>query len=53
MIISKIIWCDTAGQKAIEKWAGPLLKACDDHLKLILFETSDPLDKAGEEKLFR
>ncbi|KAK3873393.1 hypothetical protein Pcinc_021594 [Petrolisthes cinctipes] len=41
------------GQKAIEKWAAPLLTACDDHLKLVLFETSDPLDKKGEEKLFR
>ncbi|XP_071518098.1 condensin-2 complex subunit D3-like isoform X2 [Panulirus ornatus] len=44
---------DTEGQKAIEKWASPILKACDEHLKYVLFEKADPLDKAGEEMLFR
>lgn len=44
---------DFAGQKAIEKWVAPLLKMCDDHLKHILFEKTDPLDKEGEELLFR
>ncbi|XP_042861506.1 condensin-2 complex subunit D3-like [Penaeus japonicus] len=44
---------EAEGQKAIEKWVAPLLKMCDDHLKHILFEKTDPLDKEGEELLFR
>ncbi|XP_045592017.2 condensin-2 complex subunit D3-L [Procambarus clarkii] len=44
---------DAKGQDAIEKWAAPLLKACDEHLKYILFEKAEPLDEDGEERLFR
>ncbi|XP_042229630.1 condensin-2 complex subunit D3-like isoform X2 [Homarus americanus] len=44
---------DVEGQKAIEKWAAPLLKNCDEHLKHILFERAKPLNSVGEEKLFR
>lgn len=44
---------DAEGQKAIEKWAAPILKTCDEHLKYVLFENSGPLDSIGEEKLFR
>ncbi|XP_068227070.1 condensin-2 complex subunit D3-L-like [Palaemon carinicauda] len=41
------------GLKALEKWVGPILKACDDYLKSVLFEKSIPADAEGEEKLFR
>nr|XP_045590344.1 condensin-2 complex subunit D3-like [Procambarus clarkii] len=41
------------GQKVIEKWAAPILKACDEHLKYVLFEKAEPLDSVGEEILFR
>ncbi|ROT83248.1 putative condensin-2 complex subunit D3 [Penaeus vannamei] len=44
---------EAEGQKDIEKWVAPLLKMCDDHLKHILFEKTDPIDKEGEELLFR
>ena len=40
-------------QKAIEKWVAPILKACDEHLKEVLFERTDQLDAAGEERLYR
>lgn len=44
---------ELSGQKAIEKWVAPLLKMCDDHLKHVLFEKTDSIDKEGEELLFR
>ncbi|MPC33876.1 Condensin-2 complex subunit D3 [Portunus trituberculatus] len=48
-----LLYTNGDNQKAVEKWVAPILKACDEHLKEVLFLRTDTLDAAGEERLYR